>query len=255
MNFFEETYMTLRIELFSQNLRIDFFYQYDSLQEFEPFEPFHMTRRIEHFLEYDSQNWTSFSENDSKNCNLFLQKVSPRIDLFFECDSKNWIFFNMTLRKVLFCLLWLKAIEPLFQYPTHRIEHLLIDRLIWRTELNIFSLMSHRIEHFWTRKNWTFFFSWRKELNHFFFFGDSIEHFSDPKKLNILFEHDSQNWTLFWNVTQRIEPDFQKNDSKNWSLFTKWLKELNLFFLKVWRSTIETFEEIWLKGLNFLSMI
>ena len=45
---------------FTKSKNWSFFYQYDSLQEFKPFEPFHLTQRIEHFLEYDSKNWTCF---------------------------------------------------------------------------------------------------------------------------------------------------------------------------------------------------
>ena len=85
------------------------------------------------------------------------------------------------------------------------------DWLINMIQRIVFSLMSHRIEHFfWTRKNWTFFFHDAKNWTHF------LERLNwtlfRSKELNILFEYDSQNWTLFWNVTQRLE-----TFSKDWT--------------------------------------
>ena len=47
--------MTLRIELFFRTLRMELFYKYGLLLEFNPFEPFHMTQRIGPIL-HDSKN-------------------------------------------------------------------------------------------------------------------------------------------------------------------------------------------------------
>ena len=88
---------------------------------------------------------------------------------------------------------------------------------IWLTELKSFSI-------------------WLKELNLSCF----------PvwlKELNFSFEFDSQKWTFFLNMTQRIE--FFEHDSKesNLPLFGVWLKELNFFFFLNMTQRIEFFND------------
>ena len=277
--FFEETYMTLRIELFSQNLRID------------PFLQIWFTPRIQAFwtFSYDSKNCTvswiwlqelDLFQNDSKNWTFsskwlknFVLWIWLRID-FFDYDSqKGIVLFTLTL-----------TIEPFSKYDP-KDWTFLIDWLIWSKGLFFLWWVTESNTFLNTKELNLLLFLRRKELNHFFFWRLNWTLFRS-KELNILFEYDSQNWTLFWNVTQRIEPDFQKIDSKNWSLFTRRLKELNPlhkmtqriepFFLKVWPSTIEPFEKYdskdwtllfnmtqriepsfhkWLEDLNFLLQI
>ena len=61
-------------------------------------------------------------------------------------------------------------------------------------------------------KNWTFFSTWLTELN-----------------LSVHITH--RNWTLFFNMTQRIEPTFFADDWKNWTFFDT--KRLKVFFRKI----------------------
>ena len=136
-----------------------FFYQYDSLQEFKPFEPFHMTQRIEHFFLNLTQRfglvskwlkelnrvskWLQelnlFPQNDSKN---FVLWIRLRID-FFDYDSQNGIvlctltfiiepFFKIRPKGLNFFLIWFDPKDCFFSYESQ-------NRTLF--------------EHYW--KNWT----------------------------------------------------------------------------------------------------
>ena len=222
--FFEETYMTLRIELFSQNLRIDPFYQYDSLQEFKLFEPFHMTQRIEQFLEYDSKNWTCFKmtqriepfpQNDSKI--LFFGFDSELI--FFDYDSqKGIVLFTLTL-----------TIEPFSKYDP-KDWTFLIDWLIWSKGL-FFLWWVTESNTFLNTKELNLLFSWRKELNPFF--GETQLNTFPIQRI----EHS------FWIRLTELNL-FLECDSKNWTGFSQnWLKELNLFFSQYDLQQLNLFEK------------
>ena len=273
--------MTLRIELFftkSKNWS---------------FLPIWLTPRIQAFwtFSYDSKNWT-VSWIWLKELNLFFSKWLKELNLFLKMTQK---FCSLDLTQNWFFWLWLSERYCFVYFDSNNWTVFKIrpkglnffDWLINKTQRIVFSLMSHRIEHFFEHERIepsSFFMTQRIEP--FFFFWRLNWTLFRSKELNILFEYDSQNWTLFWNVTQRIEPDFQKIDSKNWSLFTRRLKELNPlhkmtqriepFFLKVWPSTIEPFEKYdskdwtllfnmtqriepsfhkWLEDLNFLLQI
>ena len=142
-------------------LRMELFYKYGFLQEFNPFEPFHLIQRIGPIL-HDSKNWTFFL-HDSKNWTLFsvTQRIEPsfswlkELNLFLR-DSMNWIFFVF------------QRIVPLLLNVTQRIESLLKN---W----SFLTYMNSTF--FWTfsydSKNWTFFdmtrriepfWMWLKEL-------------------------------------------------------------------------------------------
>ena len=108
--------------------RSDLFYK--MTENWTLFEPFHMTRRNEHFLKW------------LKELNLF------------ECDSKNWNFSIWHALNISFLEYDAQNWTSLFSNMTHRIEHLFSR--IWRTELNIsfleydsqnFLQMTHRTEH------------------------------------------------------------------------------------------------------------
>ena len=154
----------------------------------------------------------------------------------FSYDSKKWTFFDMTQRIKLFCM-WLKELKFLYKKwvqewifrmwlkelkffnMTQRIE---IDAQNWTS---LFSNMTHRIEHLFSR-------IWRTELNISFL------------------EYDAQNWTsLFSNMTHRIEHPIS---SRIWltEFFLIWLTELNSFFSK-WLIELNIFFSKWLKGLIF----
>ena len=117
------------------------------------FEPFHMTRRNEHFLKW------------LKELNLF------------ECDSKNWNFSTKSVQEWIFRM-WLKELKFFNMTLTElNISFLENDAQNWTS---LFSNMTHRIEHLFSR-------IWRTELNISFL------------------EYDAQNWTsLFSNMTHRI---------------------------------------------------
>ena len=187
------------------------FFQYDSLQEFKPFEPFHTTQRIEHFF-WNMTQW---------------------IEFFFQFHLKNWTFFCHS-----------KELYLLFHDAknwTHFSETQLNTFLFWSTELNIL------FEH--DSQNWTLFLE------------------CDSKNWTWFSKFDSKNWTLFTR-RQRIEPSSQ-NDSKNWTflkilwhqdvLIFLWIKELRPFFNNItqkWLTLFEhdsqnwTFFSTWLTELN-----
>ena len=88
----------------------------------------------------------------------------------------------------------------------------------------------------------TFFLFWLQELN----FSKTIIHWIEPfflitlTELNPSVQHDSKNWTLLFNMTQRTEP-FCSTWLKEFNpSFSTWLKELNPFFW-TWLKEIEPF--------------
>ena len=158
-----------------------------------------------------------------KELNLFSQSMTFNNWTFWKIWLKELTCFKMTQRiePFPFFVLWMTLLErycfvyfdsnnwTVFKIRPKGLNF--FDWLINMIQRIVFSLMSHRIEHFfWTRKNWTFFFHDAKNWTHF------LERLNwtlfRSKELNILFEYDSQNWTLFWNVTQRIE-----TFSKDWT--------------------------------------
>ena len=152
--FFHKTNMTQRIE--------PLFEKYDSLWEFNTFEPFHVTQRIGlfsydsknwTFLEYDAKNWT-FLEYGARNCNFFDWNNWTA----FQFDSKtqkNWTASDLWLRRsdLFFWTVTLKNWFFLFTTPKNRTFFLIYDS----KALNLFSdLCLERIE--------PFFPIWLKEL-------------------------------------------------------------------------------------------
>ena len=76
-------------------------------------------------------------------------------------------------------------------------------------------------------RSWTFFFEIKHDTKNWTCCEIKIDEENWIFRKNLcLFAKKSQIWTLF-NMTQRIELDFQNFDSKNWTLFTKGLKELD----------------------------
>ena len=219
---------------------------------------------------YDSKNWTFFftkSKNwsfftnmiHSKNSsllNLFIWlkelhsflNMTPRIGLVSKWLKELNLFLKMTqkfcsldLTQNWFFWLWLSERYCFVYFDSNNWTVFKIrpkglnffDWLINMIQRIVFSLMSHRIEHFFEHERIepsSFFMTQRIEP--FFFFGDSIEHFSDPKNWTFFLNTTLfwKNWTLFWNVTQRIEPDFHKIDSKNWTFFSQMTRRLELSF-------------------------
>ena len=236
--FFEETYDSKNWTFFKKSKNWSFFYQYDSLQEFKPFEPFHMTQRIEHFF-WDMTQWIELffnstqrtvSQNDTKNWTLFtkwLKELNPFVNMthrnfselqrkeFFlikyaSQNSKNWTFFSQISRRI-----------ELFE------KH---DSQNW----TIFHV-THGIEPFfptWVIEIEPFFFTWLNELNLFFEY--------DSKNWTFFLNFDAKNWTFFLDMTQRIDPSLLNFDTnQRIEPFQKWLKEFNFLL------------ELCLKELNF----
>ena len=94
---------------FFWTLSMELFYKFGLLQEFNPFEPFHMIQRIGPIL-HDSKNWTFFL-HDSKNWTLF--SVTQRSELFSPTDSKNWTLLNYYSKNWIFFFMT-RRIEPFF---------------------------------------------------------------------------------------------------------------------------------------------
>ena len=183
-------------------------------------------------LPFDSKNWTLFiSLKDflwlrRQELNLFFLKMTQKMWTlfwtFFLYDSKIWTFFflkiwfkelNMTQWIEPFFPVWLKELNPFKK---------------WLKELSPFFNMIQRIEL--SFRNMSFFFKkiWLKEL---FFWKKTW-----LTELNLFLTWLIENWTLLFNMTQRIEPFFQY-ESKNWI----WLKGLNFFFVSIWLKELSPF--------------
>ena len=89
--------------------------------------------------------------------------------------------------------------ELLFSDMTQRIE---LFFLIWLKELNSFFLI-------WLKELNSFFLIWLKELNSFFLIR--LEEFWSR-------QYESQKWTYFLNMTQRIRLSFLEYDARNWTV-------------------------------------
>ena len=171
-----------------------------------------ITWRIDLFYKYDwelNPFWTFSYDRRNEHFLKWLKELN-----LFECDSKNWNFSIWHAQN------W----TSLFSNMTHRIEHLFSR--IWRTELNN---VTQRIEIFriWHAQNWTSLFSnmthriffsriWLIELN-IFFSKWLIE-------LNIFFSKWLKELN-FSKVTQRIELIFWKNNPQDWTFSLIWSKE------------------------------
>ena len=132
--------------------------------------------------------------------------------------------------------------------------------------------MTRRVELFW-RKNMT------NRTEPFFHVTHGIEPFFPTWVIEIepFFFHDAKNWTLFLNMTRRMNlfswiwrKDWsfslkfcQNQKSKHWTFFSKmaqriepsfqnWLKELN-FLLQICLIELNFFEK-WLEEMNFFNM-
>ena len=266
-----------------------------------------MTQRLELCLEYDSMDWTFFQFDSkelnpfchSKELNLLLfhdakkiepifwnvtqriepdfQKFAQRIEHSSLGDWKNWVLFSEWLKDFVeydsknrtFLWIWLKVLN-LFFNMTQGIESSFSE---WLEDLNFILHMSQRIKPFLEKKKMTRRIDLLKNINQI------IENFLMTQRIELLlqrpwltelnlFSYDSQNWTLLFNMTQRIEP-FLKNMShqiffaKNIQRiehFLIWLKELNLLFDMTPRTELFLLEElnpfffffqIWIKELIF----
>ena len=150
-------------------------FQYDSKNWtflFLRIDFYSMTQRIQ-FLKkkkhIDAKNWTLLLEYDAKNWSLLLEYDAK--NWIFQYDSKNWI-----------SELWLKRIESLFFYWNMTQKNWVSFFVIWLKRIELFfEIWLKRIESFFlimTQKNWIFF----------------------------LLIMTQENWTLYYHMTQWIEP-------------------------------------------------
>ena len=199
-----------------------------------------------------------------KELNLFLKMTQKFCSLDL---TQNWFFWLWLSER--YCFVYFDSNNwTVFKIRPKGLNF--FDWLINMIQRIVFSLMSHRIEHFFEHERIEPSFFMTQRIEPIFLERLNWTLFRS-KELNILFEYDSQNWTLFWNVTQRIEPSFhkwledlnfllqiclieitffwkkkKKDDSKNWfseninqiiqTLFW-WLKELSFFLTNMTHGT------------------
>ena len=130
----------------------------------------------------DSKNWTLFVfNNDSKDWTLCKWLI--QLSLFYEpLLNKSWTFVFIWLKELNLLSILLKRFWVLFK----DLNSFWIRLKNW----NLWLKNSQKIELFpknYDSKNWTFFFS-------------------DLTQRNEIWKNDSKSWTVFLNMTYRIEP-------------------------------------------------
>ena len=274
-----------------KNWTFNFFFS-KWLTELNPFF-LEVTQRIELlFWKYDPQDWTFFLNTtqrkwlnfviwyalwcDPQNLTLFSTlelKELKRWRIFQRMTQQNWTLFSKKTQRSWTLKQMCRLIPINWTFWWHRLQNVSCEIQEFEPFLSL-------------KQNWTFFFFFfffmtQRRLWTTFFWTYSHWTLFWMQELNILFEHDSQNWTLFecdlnnWTgfskiwlqelnllhwVTQRIEPSSQ-NDSKNWTflkiiwlqdvlnffvtremeLFSIWIKELRLFFQQYHSTMIDPF--------------
>ena len=140
---------------------------------------------------------------------------------FFESYPKNWTLFTMTLR-----------VEPIFSWMGP-----------W--ELNSFNVTQRCCSLKMTRKI-EFFWIWHKDLNFFLNLIQSI-FFKKKTKHWTLWKYDSKNWTWFLKKLwlTELNPSFLFN-SKNWTLLFNMTQRIEPFIFFNMTHSIEPFFPHWL---------
>ena len=203
-------------------------------QRIEPFFSTWLTELNQFLFNITQNEIEPFYSTLLKEIEPFSRKKTQRIELFLNKKTTQRIFFKKKIdsqNSTFFFLKMTHRIEPFFFF-TQRIEPFYFIKNI-SIELLILKI-TQRIESF---------FSWLKELN--FFPVWLTELFFSNHRIELFFEYDSQKWTYFLNMTQRIEPfnfwkwltelnllfswleelSFSSNDSKNWTYF--WMTQKN----------------------------
>ena len=228
-----------------------------------------MIQRIESLFEYDSKNRIFFEAKKTHRIEPFFSptETNPSFQydaknwtfLVFQHDSKNWIFFESIKKKLnRISRIWLKELRTNFVKNDAKNWTFFSIRL---NDLNLF------LEY--DPQNWTFFqYDWKN--SELFKNYDSLNWtFLQKKKMtqrmfwkvknvskNWFFEYNSQNWTLFFDMTYRIEPIFSTwlieffftkilTHRNDWSCLEKWLKELNPFLNMTQRIELKKKSKIW----------
>ena len=223
-----------------------------------------MTHRIEPLFEYDSKNWISFwvwlkesnffwSEKDSQNWTLLFTHRNEHLFSIWR-EEMNLSCFPTWLKELNF-FDWLKKKNwtGFLEYDSKNWERIL-SKMTRRIEL-FFSIRLNELNLFleYDPQNWTFFqYDWKN--SELFKNYDSLNWTFLQKKMtqrmfwkvknvskNWFFEYNSQNWTLFFDMTYRIEPIFStwliefffyKNfDSQKWLILSgKMTQRIEPFF-------------------------
>ena len=155
---------------------------------------------------------------------------TQRIEPLFDFDSKNWTFFEYDWKNWTSFWVWFKELNLCFEYDSTNRSHFLNV-----TQKIKFFVQKVKKLNFFENSKLIFLMmpKWLKELDPFFM-TQRIEPFLC----------DSKNWTLFFCMTQRIEPCVKKKRLKEsnsferthgieplfMNLFSMWLKELKSFF-------------------------
>ena len=205
-------------------------YQYDSLQEFKPSEPFHMTQRIEHFLEWLKE--LDLFQNDSKNriyfwlwlleWYCFVYYDPNKLNFFFLIRPKGLNFFDWLID-------WFDPKDCFFSYESQNRTLFLNTKELnllfsWHKELNLSEdYLTPRFKTFFCESGDGTFWIWIKELRSFQQYHSKM---IDPfwtwlSELNPLKNMIHREWTLLYKMTRK------------WVHFSVWLQEY--FFLQnVW---------------------
>ena len=195
-------------------------------------------------------------QHDSKKVSFF--SLTQRIFLFDTMyDSKNKLIVFWKIWHIFFFLKKKKNAQnwtSLFSNMTHRIEHLFSR--IWRTELNLFFNLTLRIESFFLNvtQRIGLVLKMTQRIAPFLKITQRIEPFSQcDSKIWTFSQSDSKNCFFFFNMTRRIEPSFS-NMSQWIEPFCRSTQRIEPCFfqydsktwhlLKIWFSRIEPFENL-----------
>ena len=214
---------------------------FKAILSIEFFENKKNTEKIERIdwtlLGYHSKDWTFllkiwlkepfffFAQFDSKNCSFFFHDSNTwtfftwlkKLNLLFLRDSNTWFFFWKFLiqRNGPFFFQDSKFFHQkkithrieLFVNPTHRIDIFFVNTI---HRIDPFFNTTHRIEHFLnTTHRIEHFLNTTHRIEHFLNMTQRIEPFNFlnmTQRWTVQFlEYDAKNWTLFQNMTRRIE--------------------------------------------------
>ena len=159
----------------------------------------------------------------SKKCYLFFQYDSQNCTLLIRFRELNTFKYDSQN----WTLFWirLKELNPFFfEIRLKELNLLFFFEYVWLKELFSQKKKTEGLISFWKydSKNWTLFENMTQRIEHFF-------ENTTQRSEHFLFQYDSKNWTFFFSMTQRIEHFLIRLKELN-SFFRIWLKELNLFF-------------------------
>ena len=138
--------------------------------------------------------------------------MTRRLERSFRNMSKNSTFLEKMTRRIDFLKNINQGKETFLM--TQRIEPFFVKNQLWPTELNHFLHMSHRIEPFfptWLIKNWTLLFNMTQRIEPDF---QNLTQRIEPFSL-----HKRTQRIGPWKIIWLQQPNFF-DDSRNWTLFS-----------------------------------